>query len=74
MRNTRSIPQYERYYRSGDEQAARNLFPRVVWAMPTEALAEQLRSRIERAKNLRRDIFAVTTHADLVATLTGGTS
>jgi hypothetical protein len=66
--------QYERYYRSGEEQAARDLFPRVVWAMPTEALAEQLRERIERAKNLRDDIFAVTTYTKLLATLSGGPS
>lgn len=39
---------YETYRRTGREQAARGVFPRVIWIMPTESRAEQLRAHIER--------------------------
>jgi hypothetical protein len=66
--------QYEAYYRSGSEQAAHDLFPKVLWAMPTQELADELRHRIDCASGLTSEIFAVASRAELVATLTGGAS
>lgn len=64
--------QYEAYYRSGAEQTRHDLFPRVLWAVPTDRLAAELQSRIQHSRKLTSDIFAVVTHADLVAMICGG--
>ena len=64
--------QYEAYYRSGSEQAAHDLFPRVVWAVPNDRLADELQARIHHARRLTRDLFAVATHNELLAMICGG--
>jgi hypothetical protein len=60
---------YERAYRGevGDE----NVFPRVVWLMPTEQRAAQLR-RLLRAPRLTADLHAVTLQSAALSALTGG--
>lgn len=72
LRRLAKCKQYEAYYRSGTEQASSDLFPRVLWCLPNQALADDLRERIARTKNLTADIFAVTTRAQLLDALARG--
>jgi hypothetical protein len=66
--------QYEAYYCSGSEQTAHDLFPKVLWVMPTQALADDLRQRIDRASGLTSEIFAATSRVELITTLAGDAS
>jgi hypothetical protein len=63
---------YERYWRSGREQAAHGTFPLVVWAAPDEARAQRIERVIKGTRSLKRDLFRVTTAAGLVELLAGG--
>jgi len=78
-RATESLPtvlkqcqQYEAYRRSGSEQAATGLFPRVLWVVPDDRRAAQLRAALTRARTFDRDLFKVTTAAELITAVTGG--
>lgn len=66
--------QYQTYYDTGIEQTEHGIFPKVAWSMKTPAEALRLSTAMLRDARLNIDIFTVTTHADLVATLTGGAS
>lgn len=57
----RKCETYHRYWRTGQEQATRELFPAVVWITPTEARAEKLRRAIRDHPNLAPDLFHVVT-------------
>jgi len=79
-RGTESLPvvrakcrAYDAYYRSGREQAAHGVFPRVCWLVPGEARAEGVERTIARDRRLERRLFAVTTDADVLGVLTGRT-
>lgn len=74
QRRLTKCAQYEAYYRSGSEQAARDLFPKVLWVMPTHALADELHRRIDHAKNLTTEIFTATSQVDVLTVLAGGAS
>ena len=74
QRRIAKCQQYESYYRSGSEQADHDLFPKVLWCMPSDGLADELRHRIDRTNSLTSDIFAVTTRAQLLSALAGGSS
>lgn len=63
--------QYQGYYRSGTEQTAHELFPKVLWCMPHQALADELRQRIRRTRNLTDEIFAITYRERLLSVLAG---
>lgn len=52
---------YQRYWRTGQEQATRELFPAVVWITPTGVRAEKLRVAIRDHPGLASDLFIVTT-------------
>ncbi len=73
LRRIAKCKQYEAYYRSGTEQAAHGLFPKVVWSMPNGVLADELQERIDRAKGLTSGIFEVSTRDVLLDTLGGRT-
>lgn len=62
---------YDRYRRSGREQAAAGVFPRVLWLMPDERRAALLRRLIEDDRDLEPRLFAVTTTDRLLEALTG---
>lgn len=66
--------QYQHYFRSGQEQAEHGIFPRVLWCMPDKALAETLRRRIDRARDLSNELFVTTTPERLHDVLVGGAS
>ncbi len=65
---------YEQYYRSGIEQAAHEVFPRVCWLVPNEVRAERLGQALERHPNLGPEMFLIATGDQLLATLLGGSS
>ncbi len=78
-RATESLPtllkqcqQYEAYRRSGSEQAATGLFPRVLWIVPDDRRAAQLRAALTSTRAFGRDLFQVTTPEELIHTVTGG--
>ncbi len=66
--------QYQHYFQSGQEQAEHGIFPRVLWCLPSTDLAETLRRRIERARDLSSELFVTTTPEQLHAVLSGGAS
>lgn len=63
--------QYEAYYRSGIEQATHDLFPRILWAMPSQSLADQLAKRIQRTGQLNASLFATASHTRTLSVLSG---
>ncbi len=60
---------YHDYYRTGAEQAARGVFPRVLWIVPSAAHAERVRETLERLPANAQRLFAVTTTAEALALL-----
>jgi hypothetical protein len=64
---------YESYYRSGTEQAAHDVFPRVAWLAPDEERADALKRLFER-RTFSDGLMHVTTSKDAPETLVGGPS
>ena len=60
---------YHDYYRTGTEQAARGVFPRVLWIVPNTAHAERVRETLERLPADAQRLFAVTTTAEALTLL-----
>jgi hypothetical protein len=60
---------YDRYYRSGTEQTAFGVFPRVAWLVPGEKRAKRLQQAIERSRELTSALFVISS-GDAVQTLT----
>ena len=60
---------YQRYFRTGEEQAQRGLFPAVVWVTPTAKRARQLHDAIHGARDLDADLFWITTTDQALAHL-----
>jgi Replication-relaxation len=61
---------YHDYYRTGTEQAARGVFPRVLWIAPDTGRAETIRETLAQLPTDAHRLFAVTTAADAIALLT----
>jgi hypothetical protein len=58
--------QYEAYYRAGEEQRLRGLFPRVVWVTVSEKRRDNLRGRIAQSKELKyKNLFTVVLPGEL---------
>jgi hypothetical protein len=68
----RKCQTYQSYYRSGREQSAHGVFPRVCWVVPDDARSEALRAVLDRNSHLTKGLFLVTTSADSVETLIRG--
>lgn len=62
---------YQDYWRSGIEQDAHGLFPKVLWVTPTARRAEQLRRAISAAHGLYENLFDVTTTDEAVCRMVG---
>jgi hypothetical protein len=62
---------YHDYYRTGTEQAARGVFPRVLWIVPSEPHAEVVRKTLGRLPADAHRLFAVSTTAEALTLLTG---
>jgi hypothetical protein len=69
----RKLRQYETAYRSGSGsvEAAGGVFPRVVWLVPTDQRAAQLR-RLSHGQGLTAELHAVARQAEAIAILAGG--
>jgi hypothetical protein len=67
---------YEDYRRSGVEQNLHDIFPKVLWIVPTASRAQRLRDLIARGRNLTADLHTVTPNrpSDYLCLLTGGAS
>jgi hypothetical protein len=63
---------YDAYWRTGREEKAHGAFPLVVWVAPEGARAQRIETVISSARNLKRELFRVTTAADLVQLMAGG--
>ncbi|MCF6743557.1 hypothetical protein E9529_04570 [Blastococcus sp. KM273128] len=77
-RGTESLPtvlrkcaQYERYQQSGREQAARDVFPAVLWVVPDESRATAMAAAIRRRYGKDQELFRVTTADCFLPTITG---
>ncbi|WP_433020522.1 replication-relaxation family protein [Kribbella sp. CA-294648] len=62
---------YEDYRRSGNEQDAHGLFPRVLWVVPNQQRADKLTTAITEAK-LDPALFRVVTTDQLIPAVIGG--
>jgi hypothetical protein len=60
---------YERYYRSGVEQAQHAVFPRVCWIVSDERRAHRLRETLGRNRQLTEGLFMVCVTSKVLATL-----
>lgn len=69
---TRKCQSYASYWSTGFEQERRGVFPLVLWVTPDEARAERLVNVISGTRNLKRDLFRVTTAAQLIEVVAGG--
>jgi hypothetical protein len=67
----RKLQAYLNLYRSGREQAAHGLFPRVVWITPTPERAQQIRTLVETLPAGVQKLFATTATEHSVAVLAG---
>ncbi len=52
---------YQRYWRSGHEQTRSDVFPAVVWIVPTGARAKKLADAIQAHAELHEHLFHITT-------------
>jgi hypothetical protein len=62
---------YESYYRSGLEQAAHGVFPRIVWVTPDDVRAERVRAVLSGGR-FSDGLMQVTSSADALSSLIGG--
>lgn len=62
---------YNAYYRTGSEQAAHDVFPKVLWIMHTHDRAERLIEAIARDSRLTTEVFTVTTTSKVMDVLAG---
>jgi hypothetical protein len=65
----RKCQTYQAYYRSGREQAAQGVFPRVCWIVPGKPRADALTAALNRNRYLTKGLFFVATSADSVELL-----
>jgi hypothetical protein len=77
-RGTESIPtligkcrQYDRYRRTGLEQAAHDVFPRVIWVMPTDRHLERLQDALAADRHIDTDLFRLTRMTDVAQVIAG---
>lgn len=61
---------YHDYFRTGTEQSARGVFPRVLWIAPDEDRAEDVRETLGQLSAAAHRLFVVATTADALALLT----
>lgn len=66
----RKLRVYTAFHASGREQAARGVFPRVLWLTPSEQRAEAIAALIETLPQNARRLFLTTTADNLLDALT----
>ena len=70
----RKCAQYERYRKTGREQAATGVFPRVVWVVPDQIRLERLAAELTRTRSLDRQLFRTTTLEGFAGLIAGGSA
>lgn len=60
---TRKLQAYTDYWRSGAEQEAHSVFPRVAWIAPDQNRADFIARTIEKGEGVEARLFSVTTAA-----------
>lgn len=60
---------YQRYWSTGIEQARADLFPAVVWVVPSELRAERIRTAIRDEASLTSELFHVVTSDEALSVL-----
>lgn len=68
----RKLATYVDYWRSGREQQAHDVFPRVVWIVPDEQRAQTIQLLIDELPRPARRIFTATTSDHAIEAITGG--
>jgi Replication-relaxation len=63
---------YQAYWRTGREQDQREAFPLVLWVTPKEPRAQRIEKVISGTRNLKQDLFRVTTAERFVQAIAGG--
>jgi hypothetical protein len=61
---------YHEYFRTGTEQAARGVFPRVLWIVPDASRSEAVHETLAQLPAEAHRLFAVTTTSEALALLT----
>jgi hypothetical protein len=69
---SRKCHAYDRYWRSGLEQQRRGAFPLVVWICPNEQRASRVQRVIDGARNVKRELFRVTTNDEFTTLVARG--
>lgn len=69
---SRKCRAYDTYRRSGREQDQHGAFPLVVWVTPDDVRKRKIESVIGRLRNVKRDLFTVTTVDGLVPLVVAG--
>jgi hypothetical protein len=64
--------QYQTYRATGTEQADGGVFPAVVWVMSSDARVDKLRAALQSARQLRAELFRITTPDGFVDLIAGG--
>jgi hypothetical protein len=67
----RQLSIYIAYHRSGQEQAERGVFPRVLWLTPDERRAEVIAACVAALPRAERELFAVARFDRAIDALTG---
>ncbi len=68
----RKLRLYEDAYRSGSASDPGDVFPRVVWLVPSEPRAALVRQLVARTAGLTPELHAVGLHAEALSLLKGG--
>jgi hypothetical protein len=63
---------YHAYWQTGREQEQHGTFPLVLWVAPNETRRQRIERLITGARNLKRELFRVTTVEQLVQLIAGG--
>lgn len=63
---------HQAYWRTGREQDQRGAFPLILWVTPEEARAQRIEKVIGGARNLKRDLFRVSTAERFIQAIAGG--
>jgi Replication-relaxation len=78
-RGTESLPtlikkcaQYERYRRTGRQQAASGVFPLVIWLLPDATRQSKLQAALHAARGLDIALFRITTAERFIDVIRGG--
>lgn len=63
---------YLDYYRTGIEQQRSDVFPRVLWSVPSEKRADQITEVVERLPNVPAGLFVTSVVNETITYLIGG--